>query len=269
MATSNKSNDSPLSVEASHAQGDTMLKLANLLIVLGLIATPSMASHLPQTTFGINISAPQRLSQTPTTPSKTSTIIVTGVIEFVDVEGGCYRMKTQDGRSFELLGTFPRKAGLRVQVRGKLVQDMATFCQVGQLLQVESIKVLQSEIQQLADTKWVLKDLGGTAVINSPQTPTLRFNGPERIEGQGGCNSYSAQSQIKGDRLTVDPIIATKRACVDPQAQEQEIRYFCALEGAQRFSLEGQDLLIYSERYDKPLRFSRFISRGMSPSAWA
>lgn len=205
------------------------------------------------------MSTPQPLSQRPTSPSKSSTINVTGVIEFVDVEGGCYRMKTQDGRSFELLGNFPRKAGLRVQVRGKLVQDMATFCQVGQLLEVESINVLQPEMQQLTDTKWVLKDLGGTGVINSPQKPTLRFNGTDRIDGQGGCNSYSAQSQIKGDRLTVGPMISTKRACVDSQAQEQEIRYFSALERAQRISLEGQDLLIYSEGFDKPLRFSRFI----------
>lgn len=204
--------------------------------------------------------APQTLSQSPTSPSKSPIINVTGVIEFVDVEGGCYRMKTQDGRSFELLGNFPRKAGLRVQVRGKLVQDMATFCQVGQLLQVESGKVLQPEMQQLADTKWVLKDLGGTAVINSPQKPMLRFTGTDRIEGQGGCNSYSAQSQIKGDRLTVDSIIATKRACVDSRVQEQEIRYFRALEGAQRFSLEGQDLLIHSEVFDKPLRFSQLNS---------
>jgi len=305
-------------------------------------------------------SAPKTFAQFPTSPSQSSSIDVTGVIRLVKVEGGCYSLETQDGRSYELLGQFPRQDGLQVQVRGKLLQDTATICQIGQPLQVESVKALQPETQQralevsifgigpavdkraveavrsvigkavtegvvdtyltygygieggsssciqlsrfqdpkqlfqlrrqllqiqpnpettsynikavaacsqqsgnparvseqLAGTEWVLKDLADASVITSPQSPTLRFIGTDRIEGQGGCNSYSAQSQIDRDRLTINALIATKRACVDQRAQEQESRYFSALEDAQQFSLEGSELLIYSKGLAKPLRFS-------------
>ncbi|CAA9402308.1 hypothetical protein AVDCRST_MAG94-5981 [uncultured Leptolyngbya sp.] len=310
------------------------------------------------------VSSPKILAQNPSSPSQPSSINVTGVIRFLNVEGGCYSLKTQDGRSYQLLGEFPRQDGLQVQVRGKLLPNTATICQVGQPLQVELVKALESEAQQralevsifgigpavdqqaveavrsvigravtrgtidtyitygygieggsssciqlsrfqdptqllplrsqllrikpnpqttsytvkavaactqqpanpaqageqLADIEWALQDLGGNGVVNSPQSPTLRFTGTNRIEGQGGCNSYSAQSQVDGDRLTISALIATKRACIDQRAQEQESRYFSALEGAQRFSLEGSELLIYSKGLAKPLRFSRSSS---------
>lgn len=113
--------------------------------------------------------------------------------------------------------------------------------------------------EQLADTEWLLEDLGGTSAISSPQKPTLRFIGTDRIQGQGGCNLFSANSQINGDQLTVNTLVSTKRACVEPQAQEQENYYFRALESAQQVSLAGPDLLIYSEGFDQPLRFSRSV----------
>lgn len=113
--------------------------------------------------------------------------------------------------------------------------------------------------EQLADTEWLLEDLGGTAAIANQQKPTLRFIGNDRIGGQGGCNLFSGTSQINGDRLTISTLISTKRACVNSRAQEQENRYFRTLERSQRVSLSGPYLLIYSEGLDAPLRFSRAV----------
>lgn len=113
--------------------------------------------------------------------------------------------------------------------------------------------------QYLPDTEWVLADLGGAGVINNPQKPTLRFVGSDRIQGQGGCNSFSGNYQINGEDLTISALISTKRACVDSQAQEQENRYFQALERAQRVSIDGSALLIYSEGSEVPLRFSQLV----------
>lgn len=114
---------------------------------------------------------------------------------------------------------------------------------------------VQSE--QLADTQWLLEDLGGTGAIALPQKLTLRFIGTDRIAGQGGCNLFSGQSQINGDQFAVSALVSTKRACIEPRAQEQENRYFRALETAQRISFSEPYLLIYSEGSDAPLRFSR------------
>jgi len=124
----------------------------------------------------------------------------------------------------------------------------------------KSISLVQ--VSELTNTEWLLEDLGGTSVniINSPQKPTLRFVNTERIGGQGGCNFYSANFQIDGNRFAVSQVISTKRACIAPQAQQQENRYFRALENAQQISLEGPYLRIYSEGLDEPLRFSRLAS---------
>lgn len=312
------------------------------------------------------VSVPKTVAQTPASPSQTASIDVAGTIRFVDVEGGCYQLQASNGRTFELLGQFPRQDGLQVQVRGKLLKDTATTCQVGQPLQVESVRVIQPGSQpqpqralevsifgigpavdaqaveavrsvigravaegvidtyitygygieggtssciqlsrfqdpkqllplknqllqikpnpqttsytvkavaectqpsqstdqlgdQLAGSEWVLKNLEGTGAIASPQKPTLRFTSTDRIEGQGGCNSYSAQSKLDGNNLTVSNLIATKRACVDARVQQQENRYFRALERAKQLILEG-DLFIYGEGAEKPLVFSRLKS---------
>lgn len=335
------------------------LLLAPLSATLLLTALPLQAVRATPA----KVESLQTVAQFPSPPSQSSSINVTGVVRFVNVEGGCYRLETSDGRSFELLGQFPKKDGLRVQVRGRLLRDTATVCQVGQPLQVESVLVLQPDSQQralevsifgigpavdqravesvrsvigravtegvidtyltygygieggtssciqlsrfqdpkrllqlrnqllrikpnpettsytvqavtacrqqpsspaqaseqLADTEWVLNDLGGSGVIGSPHL-TLRFTGTNRLEGQGGCNSYAAQSQVDGDRLTISALVATKRACVNQRSQEQENRYFRALEGAQRFSLEDSELLIYSQGLAKPLRLTRLTS---------
>lgn len=114
--------------------------------------------------------------------------------------------------------------------------------------------------EQLTNSEWVLEDLGGTAAIANPQKPMLRFTSSDRIAGQGGCNSYSANFQLDGVRLAVSALVSTRRACVDLQVQEQENRYFRALENAQWVSLEGSELLIYSEAFNVPLRFSRVTS---------
>lgn len=299
--------------------------------------------------------------QTTTPASKSATITVDGVIKLVNVEGGCYQLQANTGQRYELLGKFPRKDGLQVQVVGELLQDTATICQVGQPLQVKSVKVVQPDLQQraleisifgigpavdakaveavrsviaeavaegvvdtyitygygieggsssciqlsrfqdpkqlrsleskllqikpnpqttsysvkavtacapqpsnsanvskqLAGTEWLLQELAGTEVIGQPQNLTLRFTSTGRIRGQGGCNQFSAKSKISGDRLTVSPLIATRKACVDPKLQEQENRYFRALESAQRISLEDSELLIYAEGLGRPLKFSR------------
>ena len=90
--------------------------------------------------------------------------------------------------------------------------------------------------------------------------PTLRFTGTDRIGGQGGCNLFFGKYQISDDRLTVSALASTKKACINSGAQEQENRYFRALENAQRVELEGSSLLIYTKGLDRPLRFSRLTS---------
>ena len=50
---------------------------------------------------------------------------------------------------------------------------------------------------------------------------------------------------------------STRMACIDGGASAQEDQYLKILGAAKRFEEKDRELLIYSEGYDKPLRFSR------------
>jgi hypothetical protein len=67
--------------------------------------------------------------------------IILGTVEFVDVEGGCWKIRADDGTSYEPLNMpeeFVRD-GLRVAVVLSVVDNLGSFCQVGILVNVESI----------------------------------------------------------------------------------------------------------------------------------
>ncbi len=51
-------------------------------------------------------------------------------------------------------------------------------------------------------------------------------------------------------------VLAARMMCAEP-AMSQETKVLKALEGAQRFAVEGNHLMIYSGAAGKPLRFSR------------
>lgn len=63
---------------------------------------------------------------------------IVGTIKATGVEGGCYQLQAEDGQRYELMGKFPKRDGLRVKIKGTLVQDVMTICQVGQPFRVKS-----------------------------------------------------------------------------------------------------------------------------------
>jgi len=102
---------------------------------------------------------------------------------------------------------------------------------------------------------WVLEDLGGTGVIDDARA-TLEFREPGRVAGRGSCNQFSGPVTVNGPAISFGPLVSTKMAC--PEAvMDQETRYFQALQDAERWSLQGPNLLIYVKGAAKPLRFSR------------
>jgi hypothetical protein len=80
---------------------------------------------------------------TATPPVKSENISLTGMIRKSAVSGNCYQFTANDGKNYELIGTFPKRDGVKVQVSGSVATDVATICQVGQPFQVKSIQVLK------------------------------------------------------------------------------------------------------------------------------
>ena len=107
----------------------------------------------------------------------------------------------------------------------------------------------------LSGTSWQLEDLGGTGVIDNSMA-TLEFPESGKVAGRGSCNRFFGSVEISGESIKLGQLGSTRMAC--PEAvMNQESRYFQALEAAERYTRNGDELLVYAQGFDKPLRFTR------------
>lgn len=72
----------------------------------------------------------------PTTKPGAGEIVVTGQVEFVELEGGCLVLRTPS-QTYELMGVDRETArhGARLTVRGRVRADVMTICQMGPVLE--------------------------------------------------------------------------------------------------------------------------------------
>jgi heat shock protein HslJ/uncharacterized membrane protein len=106
----------------------------------------------------------------------------------------------------------------------------------------------------LANTAWRLESLGATAVLDRVEA-TLEFPDTGKVAGKGSCNSFFGSVKISGSSISFASLGSTRMACAEP-VMDQESKYLQALEGAERFRIDGTTLLIYVKGLDQPLRFT-------------
>jgi hypothetical protein len=82
-------------------------------------------------------------SNAQTVKVKSAIVSLTGTIRKLAIEGTCYQLASDDGKKYELMGKFPKIEGKRVQVSGIIAADTVTICQVGQPVQVKSVRVIK------------------------------------------------------------------------------------------------------------------------------
>jgi len=116
------------------------------------------------------------------------------------------------------------------------------------------------------DGTWRLTVMGeptSPGVVPQATELTAEFAG-DRLFGSGGCNRFMGGFQTEGDQLTVGPLASTSMACEEP-VMDQEARYLAALQGAQRYEVDGQNLAIFyeTEQESGVLRFTRQPVRGL------
>lgn len=98
----------------------------------------------------------------------------------------------------------------------------------------------------LAGTSWVLTELNGKPPVPGGVIPTLNFSADgTSVSGNGGCNTFSGAYTATDTSIDIGPLIATRRACVDPLANTQETEYFQALEAATRYAIVDGQLVLY------------------------
>jgi heat shock protein HslJ len=86
-----------------------------------------------------------------------------------------------------------------------------------------------------AGSLWRLTEASRAALADEPPgaAVTLQIDAT-RLTGNGGCNLYGADYRFEGERLLIEPVVATRRACIGPGAGI-EMAYFEALRIVQGF----------------------------------
>ena len=89
---------------------------------------------------------------------------------------------------------------------------------------------------------WTATEIGGAASAEGVASRLTLTAGGEAF-GSGGCNSFRGTYTLAAGRLDFGPLAATRRACPEPQMQ-QETGFFAALEAVDGFRLEGGTLVL-------------------------
>ena len=106
-------------------------------------------------------------------------------------------------------------------------------------------------------TRDTAASLDGTSwTLTTSSAITLRF-AEGSATGSGGCNQYRATYTQSGSSLTLGPVAATKRACVDPEGNRKETEYFDALSRVASFAISGNRLMLRDAAGATLLEFTR------------
>lgn len=114
----------------------------------------------------------------------------------------------------------------------------------------------------LAATSWELLSYnnGREAVVSvmAGTEITAAFGEDGEISGSAGCNRYTASWEVAGIEITIGPIAATERACLEPEGiMEQEMRYLTALSQATRYAVGIDSLDVFADDGARLLHFRR------------
>ena len=101
----------------------------------------------------------------------------------------------------------------------------------------------------LEGTSWVATAVtdgaGGTVPIIAGTSVTAQFQTRGRLDGSGGCNTYSSAYTVDEVSLFIGQILSTPQICPSPAGvMEQEAAYFQALGQVTTYALSGESLTL-------------------------
>ena len=105
----------------------------------------------------------------------------------------------------------------------------------------------------LYGTAWRLTEVNGERVLENVKA-TLEFVRGGKASGNSSCNRFSGPVDVVADSIHFGALISTRMACAEP-IMRQESAYLEALAKAERFSREGNSMLVHVKGSAKPLRF--------------
>jgi heat shock protein HslJ len=73
----------------------------------------------------------------------------------------------------------------------------------------------------------------------------VTFSSDGKINGSVGCNSFSGDYKVSGDKITFGPIASTLMGCPDPIGQQESV-VFSVFTNEATFKIDGSTLTITS-----------------------
>ena len=102
----------------------------------------------------------------------------------------------------------------------------------------------------------VLYDDAIRGIVTGAQ-PTAHFSDDGGITGFTGCNSLSGSYTLDDEKLAIDPLATTKKACPSQEASEQEAGYLAALQSAVRIDQVADGLTLLNAKGQMAVVFER------------
>jgi heat shock protein HslJ len=123
-------------------------------------------------------------------------------------------------------------------------------------LMIPGCTMSTAQHEELREREWRLASIEGfPSMPSGVANPTIFFANDGRLRGNTGCNTAGAAYTTEGDRLTIDAMFTTKRACVNPDGGELERRYVEAVEATRRFRIENGELQLIDADENVAARF--------------
>lgn len=111
-------------------------------------------------------------------------------------------------------------------------------------------------IEQVRDRDWTLVWVEEfPSIPGGAGAPTIRFGSDGRFAGNTGCNSAGAAYSADGDRLTIESMMVTKRACMAAERNQLERAFMRAVGATKRFRIVNGELELLSENGTATARF--------------
>ena len=105
----------------------------------------------------------------------------------------------------------------------------------------------------LHGTAWRLSELNGEPVLENVKA-TLEFMPGGKVSGNSSCNRFSGAVDVVADSIRFGALVSTRMACPDA-IMRQESAYLEALTNAERYTREGNSMVVHQKGSAKPLRF--------------
>ena len=112
------------------------------------------------------------------------------------------------------------------------------------MLLAAPISVTAADGSGLAGSEWKPLRISGWEVPEASSV-FVQFRGQGRLEGFTGCNRLFGEYEASDGRLSVGPVVATRKVCDDDHVQQVETALLAALDSARRYHRERIWLVVF------------------------